>query len=604
MQHLNSSTRQRCMSKSLHLSSLIRQWIPISKFVTISAITIRDDSNEDGQELITDTEAVLLQLARYWTPFLDGTASSIDVELASRLLENLPLPDAWDWSKIQFPSLSRFKHTLKLMHDNSPGFDGLPYSALSTLSDTAVALMYKQFYQLCTFNSSRPLNLHGFNTIVQSNVPKKLTTPHGQGVAVAIDETRSLSCKNTDNKIVCKCMAQVLMYIIMHAANASQKGFISGRHFTDNILSIDTVMRVYSNLYRKYGKSVAAFFDFCNAFPSVAIQWIFLVLRWLKLPQGVINFIHAIYHDVDCFIKHAGCMRYMCSVRSGVLQGCPLASELFLFSIEPFCILLNNTVHNQGIVELCADDIAIVLQSWLQLHAVHIIFQYAERCAGLKLKLRKCFLIPLAAPLSAHTIEIMRDYIRTRIPDWISFRITSSAEYLGIFLGPDAGCQYWSNQLCKYYQRLNIVGKSGVATSLAVKAYNLKVVPVLSYPLQMLPPPPNINKIEKYAFCKLYKTPYNSVSHSQQFTFSQFGLDQMNSISALHTAVQARFYKSSQQHVDNCTKDLFNSVDSLKLSELPRLTRSFWDNEPIVSNITRGRRGEFLPGHEEDSELA
>ena len=121
--------------------------------------------------------------------------------------------------------------------------------------------MYKQFHQLCTFNSKSHLNLHGFNTIVQSNVPKKLTTPHGQGVAVAIDETRSLRCKNTDKEIVCKCMAQVLMYIIMQAANASQTGFIPGRHFTDNIISVDIVMRVYSNLYRKYGKSVADFFS-------------------------------------------------------------------------------------------------------------------------------------------------------------------------------------------------------------------------------------------------------------------------------------------------------------------------------------------------------
>ena len=238
---------------------------------------------------------------------------------------------------------------------------------------------------------------------------------------------------------------------------------------------------------------------FSSAFPSVALQWIFQVLHWLKLPQGVINFMHAIYHHVQCFIKHAGSLRYMCLVRSGVLQGCPLASELFLFSIEPFCILLNNTVHNQGIVELCADDIAVVLQSWLKFHAVHNIFQYAERCAGLKLEIRNCFLLPLAASLSAHITEIIRDYIRTRIPDWINFQISSLAEYLGIFLGPDAGCQYWSNQLYKYYQRLNVIAESGVATMLAVKAYNLKVVPVLSYPLQMLPPP-NVNKIEKYAF--------------------------------------------------------------------------------------------------------
>ena len=87
----------------------------------------------------------MLQLARYWAPFLDGTANSIDAELASRLLENLPLPEAWDWSHIRFPSMSKFKHILKLMHDNSPGYDGLPYSALDTLSDAAVALMYQLF---------------------------------------------------------------------------------------------------------------------------------------------------------------------------------------------------------------------------------------------------------------------------------------------------------------------------------------------------------------------------------------------------------------------------------------------------------------------------
>ena len=153
--------------------------------------------------------------------------------------------------QIEFPSLAICKQISQHAFDNSPGFGGLPYSALNTFSKTAIALMYKQFYQLCTFTSDKPLNFHSFNTIVQSTVPKKLTTPHGQGVAVAIDETRSLSCKNTDNNIVCKCMAQVLMYIIMQAASASQKGFISGRHFTDNILSVDTVMRVYSNLYKK-----------------------------------------------------------------------------------------------------------------------------------------------------------------------------------------------------------------------------------------------------------------------------------------------------------------------------------------------------------------
>ena len=100
----------------------------------------------------------------------------------------------------------------------------------------------------------------------------------------------ALAVRKLNNKIVCKSMAQVLMHVIMLAANAAQKRFISGRHFTDNILFVDTVMRVYSNLYKRYGKSVAAFFDFSNAFPSVALQWIFLVLRWLRMPRGIRNF--------------------------------------------------------------------------------------------------------------------------------------------------------------------------------------------------------------------------------------------------------------------------------------------------------------------------
>ena len=78
----------------------------------------------------------------------------------------------------------------------------------------------------------------------------------------------------------------------------------------------------------------------------------------------------------------------------------------------------------------------------------------------------------------------------------------------------------------------------------------------------------------------------------------------MNSIAALHTAVQARFYKSSKLHVDFCTQKLLNSVDGLKLSELPHLARHFWNNAPPASNITKGSRGAFLPGHEDDHELA
>eukprot|EP00973_Karenia_brevis_P040250 5559889-Karenia_brevis.AAC.1 len=60
------------------------------------------------------------------------------------------------------------------------------------------------------------------------------------GVACRADETRSLACKNTDNKVLCKAVAHCLMPVIAHAAAAPQGGFVQGRHLTDNILIIDT----------------------------------------------------------------------------------------------------------------------------------------------------------------------------------------------------------------------------------------------------------------------------------------------------------------------------------------------------------------------------
>eukprot|EP00973_Karenia_brevis_P046499 6449363-Karenia_brevis.AAC.1 len=291
---------------------------------------------------------------------------------------------------------------------------------------------------------------------------------------------------------------------VVAAAAAPQKGFISGRHFTDNLVLVDTTSRVYSNLHYLYGNSVTAFFDFANAFPSLALQWLFLVLRWLKLPRGLINFVHALYHDVHCFLKHAGQVRYMCQVRSGVLQGCPLAALLFVLALEPFVCMFQHTMYSQsiGVIAICADDISIVLKSWRDLIHVHCIFELAQQAAGLTLKPRKCFLVPLSAPLSLHVIDSLRCFLRENIPPWAEFNIAATAEYLGIWLGPGAAAHQWTAQIAKFLQRINVISDAGVAPSLAVKAYNLKAVTVMTYPAQFLAPPPQITKLEKYAFTK------------------------------------------------------------------------------------------------------
>ena len=110
-------------------------------------------------------------------------------------------------------------------------------------------LMEQMFRSMRSFDPSSPPDMFEFNHLLQACGPQKVNLPFEQGVACRADETRSLSCKCTDNKIICKGVAQAMMPTVASAACVLQQGFISGRHFTNNLIVIDTISRIYSNLH-------------------------------------------------------------------------------------------------------------------------------------------------------------------------------------------------------------------------------------------------------------------------------------------------------------------------------------------------------------------
>ena len=99
--------------------------------------------------------------------------------------------------------------------------------------------------------------------------------------------------------------------------------------------------------------------------------------------------------------------------------------------------------HQLGRTCLCADDVGIVLKNWFDLVKVFKVFNLAERAAGLKLKPRKCFLVPISAPYSLAVVSSLRDFLSSFIPSWFEFNITCTAEYLGIWLGPGSASRQW-----------------------------------------------------------------------------------------------------------------------------------------------------------------
>ena len=187
----------------------------------------------------------------------------------------------------------------------------------------------------------------------------------------------------------------------------------------------------------------------------------------------------------------------MCIVNSGVLQGCPLAAMLFVLGIDPFLCKMYDIVIHQGlgIVRACADDIAVVLKNLASLAVVASIFQAAEVCAGPVLKPRKCFMLPLAGPLTEALRLALPNYLTQHVPSWMDFQISDSAEYLGIWFGPGANSKNWTPQGWEFLERVSAIAQAGPATKLAVQTYNNKAITVFSYPAQFLPPPPHIKKM-------------------------------------------------------------------------------------------------------------
>ena len=107
-------------------------------------------------------------------------------------------------------------------------------------------------------------------------------------------------------------------------------------------------------------------------------------------------------------------------IRSGVIQGCPLASFCFVISFDPFLNLFDRIIEkkNLGIVRACADDVGCALYSIEALPKVATVFRLAERFAGLIVKPKKSAIVPVTK-----WETVVRDQIKT----WVLRLTTSTA---------------------------------------------------------------------------------------------------------------------------------------------------------------------------------
>eukprot|EP00973_Karenia_brevis_P077001 10692653-Karenia_brevis.AAC.1 len=86
----------------------------------------------------------------------------------------------------------------------------------------------------------------------------------------------------------------------------------------------------------------------------------------MNVPKGLLAYLLELYRKCDLYFSLFGQDLFVCILRSGVIQGCPLSGTLFAVVIDIFLEFMSQDIFEKGRGEIaaCADDIGGVLKSY------------------------------------------------------------------------------------------------------------------------------------------------------------------------------------------------------------------------------------------------
>ena len=242
----------------------------------------------------------------------------------------------------------------------------------------------------------------GFNDLLGVFLPKGSTDEDtAKSAKRSAENTRPLGLKNTDNKVVAAVTNRSITPTIATNSDKSQNGFVIGRQGIDNVIALDTQARIQDHIAGNNKNltteniPIMPLYDFCAAFPSVAHEFIFIILTALKIPQGLYLFLKSIYENIRCVGCFDGVNIFLYLIESGIIQGCPASGSVFVLVVDGFLRFLN-TISKDATTRAFADDIGSVIPTLNLLPKYYRAFNLFERVSGLGLKAKKCVIIPLA----------------------------------------------------------------------------------------------------------------------------------------------------------------------------------------------------------------
>ncbi len=229
--------------------------------------------------------------------------------------------------------------------------------------------------------------------------------------------------------------------------------------------------------------------DFEKAFDRVSHQYLFKVLEKMGFPGRVLEWVGLLYRDITSRIIVNGKLTKAIKVRSGVRQGCPLSSLLYVACIEPLAQLLRrdqwikglDIPGTKGLTAKCVlymDDVTILTTDILSIQRALDITEYYGWASGAKLNRSKSE-AQLLGPWKSATLTGLDVTVRE-----------TDLKVLGIKFDREGGGQNnWADTLAKVRKRLGFWGMRTLTFEGKILIYKAVILPLFLLLCSVFSPP-------------------------------------------------------------------------------------------------------------------
>eukprot|EP00971_Amphidinium_carterae_P351750 6492264-Amphidinium_carterae.2 len=406
------------------LCRLLRMWKTQQMRHTSFSVSSSDSSpgtSDQQLQLVLD----------HWRPVFQKE-DNMDEEKALFLLAHVP-PFVWPDLEITEESLIQ---VFKRAPHTSAGPDGITYRAMrgstqiaNILVDASQGIMSGDTVPSCVTS--------GFLTM------KSLLSPA---------DLRPLSLFNCPLKSILKCIGHGLGNALLQWAHLPQWAVIPTKQIHDAHLELESRCLQLSALH---SRSALCLLDFQMAFPSASRTWTKRVFKAMGIPASLERLVNVLLEDSESLIQWEGQLHWAFHLKSGLLQGSPLAALQFVVALMPWLVYMQTRLSPSALFSAYMDDCWFAATSCREFAILFKGTELLRLVAGLGVHMTKTFVLLLGDTSEEAWREDLfvamgRQGRLSRV-----LNIATSAKHLGHMLG--SGSDWDAMPASKLLERSNIL---------------------------------------------------------------------------------------------------------------------------------------------------